>query len=533
MQRSSRGSRASVTGVVGLVSATVAGLLTGLLAGPAHASRTVSESYSVPSSGRLALTGHGFGHGHGMSQYGAQGAARRGLSAQQILAFYYPGTTTASATGTIRVRIWADSDNDVRVVPASGLRVRDTHDGASYALPTTAGIRTWRLRTVSGKAVLDYDNGAWHSYLPGGRPLVGEGEFYGPASVVLRVAGTTRAYRGALRLSSADTVNVVSLDDYVKGVVPREMPASWLPAAVQAQAVAARTYGAWDRAQHASRYYQTCDTTACQVYGGVGSEDSRSNQAVVATARQVLYYQGSPAFTQFGSSSGGWLAAGSRPYLVAKADPYDGFSGNSVHTWTTTLTRATIQRAYPSIGTLQRVRVTRRDGNGDWYGRVEEMVLDGSRSDVTISGTTFRSKFGLRSQWFRFGSGSAGAPAPSPAPTPAPAPAPGPASAITLRWKALGGNESVLGRPRGKEYSVGSGRARRFRHGRIFATSGVGAHELYGRVLKAYMKRGGPTSRLGFPRTAPARFQRRTYARFEHGVLKVFRSGRVKVVYDR
>ena len=107
-------------------------------------------------------------------------------------------------------------------------------------------------------------------------------------------------------------------------------------------------------------------------------EDSRSNAAVDATAGRVLHYGGKPAFTQFSSSSGGWLSAGSQPYLVAKADPYDGHSGNPMHTWTTTLTRGAIQNAYPSLGTLRRVLVTQRDGHGEWYGRVEQMRLDGS-----------------------------------------------------------------------------------------------------------------------------------------------------------
>ena len=184
-------------------------------------------------------------------------------------------------------------------------------------------------------------------------------------------------------------------------------------AAVRAQAVAARTYAAFDRAAHPTRYYHTCDTTSCQVYGGVGDEDSRSNAAVDATAGKVVTYGGKPAFTQFGSSSGGWISAGSQPYLVAKADPYDGFSGNPMHTWTTTLTKASIQKAYPSLGTLKRVLVTQRDGNGDWYGRVEQMTLDGTKADVTLTGDAFRSKFGLRSSWFHFGSG------PTPTPTPA------------------------------------------------------------------------------------------------------------------
>lgn len=379
----------------------------GLCAIPAEASQTVSESYVVPSDGNVRLTGHGFGHGRGMSQYGARGAARKGLTHRQILAFYYPGTTLGTTSGTIRVLLSADTDNDVRVVPASGLRVREVASGKTYALPAKARNKTWRLRTVSGRTTLEYDNGAWRAYKPSGRQLTGDVEFYRSGSLVLRISGTTRAYRGTLRLSRSDTVNVLRLDDYVKGVVPREMPTSWEVAAVRAQAVAARTYAAFDRAAHPTRHYQTCDTTSCQVYGGVASEDSRGTAAVTATANQVLTHGGKPAFTQFGSSSGGWTVAGNMPYLVAKADPYDNHSGNPVHTWTTTLSRAAIQRAWPSLGTLERVVVKRRDGRGDWKGRVEQLVLDGSRSNVTVTGTAFRSTFGLRSAWFRFGSAPA------------------------------------------------------------------------------------------------------------------------------
>jgi SpoIID/LytB domain protein len=216
-----------------------------------------------------------------------------------------------------------------------------------------------------------------------------------------------RTYRGALRSASPvkggqarDTVNVLSMDDYVRGVIPREMPASWQPEAVKAQAVAARTYATWSRGQFPTRYYQICDTSYCQVYGGAGAEDPRSNAAVTATANQILTYDGQPAFTQFSSSSGGWTSAGSVPYLAAKADPYDDYDGNPVHAWTTELGAAKIERAYPAVGTLQGIQVTRRDGNGDWKGRVWTLVLQGSKNDVTVSGDAFRARFGLRSSWF-------------------------------------------------------------------------------------------------------------------------------------
>ncbi len=515
----------AVLGVVlGVLAASV------LVSAPAQASRRVAESYTVPSDGKLRLTGHGFGHGHGMSQYGAQGAAKQGLGYRQILAFYYPGTKLADGGGPVRVLITADTDDDVRVLAASGLRVREVASGSSYALPAASGRTVWRLRTVSGRTVLDYYDGRWRAYLPGGKALSGAAEFHRSGNLTLKVAGSDVVYRGAMRLDAGNTVNVLSMDDYVKGVVPREMPASWQPAAVQAQAVAARTYGSWERDAHASRSYQTCDTTSCQVYGGVAAEDSRSNAAVDATAGKILTYQGKAAFTQFASSSGGWTAAGSMPYLVAKADKYDDHAGNPVHTWTTTVTAAAVQRAWPAVGTLRKVLVTQRDGNGDWYGRVESMTLRGSKSDVVVSGYSFRSSLGLRSHWFRLGTAST--PPPPPA-NPAPAPAPAQESPITARWKAIGGESSVVRGPVGKEYAVAGGLARRYQRGRIFYTQSVGARELYGKVVRPYLRRGGPRSKLGFPTTRPRRFSRGVYAKFEHGVLRVHRSGKVRVGYYR
>ncbi len=104
---------------------------------------------------------------------------------------------------------------------------------------------------------------------------------------------------------------------------------------------------------------------------------------------------------------------------------------------------------------------------------------------------------------------------------------------VMRRWRAIGGYRSVVGAPTGKEYSIAGGRARHFEKGRIYAKRGVGAYELRGRVLRAYKRQGGAAkSRLGFPRTASARFKRGTYARFENGIIKVYRSGRVRVYHS-
>jgi SpoIID/LytB domain protein len=289
---------------------------------------------------------------------------------------------------------------------------------------------------------------------------------------------------------------VVSMDQYIYGVVPDEMPASWQPEAIKAQAVAARTYAAWSRDQHASRYYQICDTTSCQVYGGVAGEDARSNAAVRATAREILTYAGKAAFTQFGSSSGGWTSPGSFPYLTAQADPYDDFAGNPVHDWSTTLNAATLERGYPSIGTLRRVVVVSRDGRGESNGRVTGVVLEGTRSSVSLTGDRFRSVTGLRTTWFTVD------------PTP-----------IISRWTAIGGDTSVVGAVASGEYKVSHGAAQNFARGRIYQSAATGSRELYGPVLDGYQDAGGPGSRLGLPITPVQSRQPGSRAKFQNGVV--------------
>ncbi len=372
---------------------------------------SVDQWYPVPASGRYTVKGHGYGHGRGMSQYGARGAAEAGLTHEEILRFYYPGTELGRFDGTIRVLVSADTTPDVVVVARPGLSVRDLGAKRSHPLPTDLGATRWRVTTdAKNRNVVEYSaGGSWRRWpLDGAKRLQGYGEFRAPGPIDLVTPSGTTTYRGRLRAvapstgsTDRDTVNVLGIDPYVKGVVPAEMPALWAPEAVQAQAVAARTYALWHRQRNVDRHYQVCDTTACQVYRGTGAEHPASNAAVRATKRQVLTFDGDPAFTEFSASSGGFTVASDIPYQVAKRDPYDAATDNPHHTWKVRLTAAAVQRAYPSLGRLRGVRVTSRDGNGQWKGRVLTLVLDGRRNDVRLTGDDFRWAFGLRSTWFR------------------------------------------------------------------------------------------------------------------------------------
>ncbi|MFL6155793.1 MAG: SpoIID/LytB domain-containing protein [Marmoricola sp.] len=353
----------------------------------------------VPVTSTFTVTGHGYGHGHGMSQYGARGAAIAGLTASQILAFYYPGTATGTDSRRIRVQITGDTGHDVVVLPERGLKITDLGTGRTYALPAK-GQKAWRIRVAYGHVRLAYLLGGWHRYKPGGRGyLVGNGQFSSSTSALtLRTPSGDRRYRGYLRLDSGITVNVLALDNYLKGVVPREMPALWQAAAVQAQAIAARTYAARSMTDNNTRAAQVCDTSSCQVYGGLAAEQPASNAAVAATAGKILTYGGIPAFTQFGSSNGGWTSAGNAPYLPAKADPYDATPSNPNSTWTKTINRSAVRAAYPGHGALTSIQVGARDAAGK---RVTQILLTWSDGAVTKpSGDSFRSIFGLKSTYF-------------------------------------------------------------------------------------------------------------------------------------
>lgn len=383
---------------VGVLACVVPLLLTGLAA-PA----TAVDSWPVPRQAWITIKGHGYGHGHGMSQYGAEGAARQGLSYRRIANFYYPGTSWGTARGRVQVEISADTTDDLVVVARTGLRVRDSGTGTVTRLPDNGATR-WRLMVdPAGQDRVSYLTDRWRAW----RGLEGEGTFSaGGAPIALVTPSGVRRYRGRLSAvapgagsQARDTINRLSLDHYLKGVVPLEMPASWSPAAVQAQAVAARTYAAYERAHRTS---PLCDTTSCQVYGGVDAEHPASNAAVAATAHEVLLHRGEPAFTQFASSSGGWTAAGSVPYLPAQRDPYDGWAGNPVHSWSVRVSDALLESRWPAVGNLTRIVVDARDGNGDWGGRVGSATLVGGKGRVRVSGDTLRSVLGLRSTWVTF-----------------------------------------------------------------------------------------------------------------------------------
>jgi stage II sporulation protein D len=387
-----------------MLSFTVAGTVIAGATFVASAPAQAVQVYPRPYDSTIRLSGHGFGHGYGMSQWGAYGAASvHGLSWRAITAFYYPGTRLVNL-GNPRIRVRLDSvgTGNLNVVNTAGLQL------AGKALPATAtGVTRFRAKSLPAAGRMQVDKltaAGWKPYIGIASPAV----FSSPAGVVnvLLANGSSRVYRGSMyanrkTATTVTTVSVLPMESYLRAVVPAEMPSSWHAQALGAQAVAARSYANHNRANSpAGRTYDTCDTTSCQMYSGVPAEYARSSAAVAATAGQTLTYAGAAAFTQFSASNGGYSAAGSRTYLAARTDPYDGAIPNSANTWTATITAARIQARWPSIGTYRQLRIISRDGRGQWGGRVLSAAIDGSKGSVSVTGATIRASFGLRSDWF-------------------------------------------------------------------------------------------------------------------------------------
>ena len=191
------------------------------------------------------------------------------------------------------------------------------------------------------------------------------------------------------------TVNVLPLEQYLRGVVPSEMrAATWPQHALRAQAVASRTYAVWRRAHALDRAYDICDTALCQVYGGATAEYPTSDKAVRATAREILTFRGSPAFAEYSASNGGYTVSGGRPYLPAKKDPYEGMSSD-YYGWTVTIAASELEDFY-NLENLTQIRIAARDGNGRWGGRVTrlEVTTEGgeNRTDVLSERHSFHQR---------------------------------------------------------------------------------------------------------------------------------------------
>ena len=396
-----------------LATATLAATTTAVLAAAATPAAAQGEM--------IQITGRGWGHGRGLGQYGAYGYAEQGWTSARILDHYYGGTTAAAVPGNAPVDPAA-----VRVELRNMIGLATTVGLGSGTIVVKAADGTELQRVSSGAVRLRRDGDGYRVETAGScaGPWTETGRLGSQATLhltadtaatgsdgLLHTCGTTRRtwYRGEIRAAFSSgqprTVNVVPIADYLAGVVPNEVPAGWPEAALQAQAVAARSYAlAGDTRQQP--YADTCDTTRCQVYDGVYTERGgsfrsathpRTDAAIAATSGLIrLTGGGAIARTEFSSSTGGYTAGGDFPAVV---DDGDSIAANPNHTWQVSVPASRLEDRY-NRGRLLSFDVVERNGLGPDGGRVIRVSLEFERGTVTESGDSIRQILGLKSNWF-------------------------------------------------------------------------------------------------------------------------------------
>ena len=344
----------------------------------------------------VVFAGRGYGHGAGMSQWGAYGMARRGAGHVAILRHFYRGAvlrTSPRAAGSIRVLL-ADGRSSVPLVAGAG-HVLLGADGRRVPLAygrvhtiTPAGPGRLRVR-LSGPGVV----------------------VEAPARVVVDAAAARREpvrfagrpYRGVLSIERSGAgirvLNRVAVEEYLRGVVAAEVPASWPAETLNAQAIAARTVAV--RSLNGTAAFDVYADVRSQAYLGVAAEHGATSAAVAATRGQILEYGGEPILALYHSSSGGRTAAaedaleglGPYPYLRSVPDPGDVFS--PLHRWTERRPARRVAAALGFRGSLSSLLVSVHGG------RVREVEAVGAGATTRVTGPALRFALELPSAAFR------------------------------------------------------------------------------------------------------------------------------------
>jgi SpoIID/LytB domain protein len=533
---------------------------------------------AITGSSGFRFYGSGFGHGIGLSQWGASGLAQMGWSHKRILKHFYRSTRVGRPADPVRrVRVGLTWDRSLIHVGAKDgpVKLWVGRKGGRRVGRVPAG-RTWTVRAkASGFAVRDHDG-----KLVGGRTWGGTSfdliATYGSGARASVPEAGASYNRGHLEFNlyrrggswNERLVLPIELEQYLYGL--GEMPSSWPAPALRAQAVAGRTFATYKVRRYAPGDRCNCDITDGtndQVYIGFnkegGADGNRWVAAVDDTRGQVVTHDGAVIQAFYAASDGGhsdsvedvWHGGDADyavPYLKAECDPGEDTGANPWIDWQKAFTAGELtNRLTPytgSIGTVRGFPKVRR-GTG---GRIITTTVRGTNGSASISGSELRWAIGAWDVriWINKDKNITG---PIRDRYDAVMCRPGlPTSriesveggsrqrfekgaifrnggdgitvwlrgAIFREYRAVRGPKGHLGMPTGQIVDVGPGTRALFEHGRILAKPGTGAHALWGRVLNEYLDRGGADGPLGFP-TSRVRSDGSggSLAHFEHGTI--------------
>lgn len=334
--------------------------------------------------------GRGFGHGVGMSAYGAYGYAKAGKNYRFILGHYYTGTSLGSLEKARVVRVLLDiSPGDVGFSGATSACGVSLDPRRSYAAHRNGNSVV--LRGASGKRLASC-----------GRKLRAAGRG------TIAIAGVGK-FRGALEIvptesdaGSLNVVNALAIEQYVKGVMPNEVPPSWPTEELKAQAVAVRSIAI--TGDVGGNGFDLYNDTRSQVYEGLESEYASTNAAVAATRGQVVTYKGDIAQTLYSACSGGHTESAVNvfgspvPYLVGVPDPYDYYC--PLHKWTLDFSGPEISSRLGAYlkGKLKQVVITKTGVSP----RIVSAKLVGTGGTSTVTGSQLSVALGGYDTWMTF-----------------------------------------------------------------------------------------------------------------------------------
>jgi len=372
----------------------------------------------------ITFYGRGYGHGVGLSQYGARGRALAGEDAATILAHYYQGTVLAPIDPSTRIRVlvlskWSASEAKPLVLygragpwSIDGIAATLAPDARLRLIPTPL-IGGWRLVVDAADGTILYDAPAPTDFTIRGAAVETRLQLWSKPTRYDR-------YRGSLRVlvqssTRVSVVNDVALEDYLGGVVPVEMPSTWPASALQAQAVAARSYAA-RRLRPAVSYFDVPDDSTSQIYRGFLAEKATTNAAIAATAASVLLSGTTIINALFHSTGGGATESNENVYTSTSgrriARPVGYLRGSSDRapdgtsfdarapyaTWTSrTYARAQLSAWFAAdprtnVGDLLALDLRDRGVSG----RLVSVTLIGTAGSRAVSGEIFRSVFNAR-----------------------------------------------------------------------------------------------------------------------------------------
>jgi SpoIID/LytB domain protein len=462
--------------------------------------------------------GSGFGHGLGMSQWGAYGLAQQGWKPAEILTHFYSGTNVVkwgSPPGRLRIGL-VHGRTSVRLEAEEGavdLRLGDRAQGEVVA--TVPAGETWRVRVAGNRyQILDAAGATVGRFGGSDTPIFA---IFEPQGSRVRVPEALHAYnRGWIEFGLHDCANgcalrlilVIPPEEYLYGL--GEVPSSWPKAALESQAIAARTYAFTKAAT--SQHRDGCDcalyaSSFDQVYAGWdkegGLDGDRWVAAVDATRNQVVQEAGATIQAFYMSSSGGFTEDnenvwGGTPieYLRGVCDPGDYTTANPSATWEVTLDAGKLTQGLSlGIGVITGFVNAARGVSG----RIISVTVRGENGSESVSGATLRSALGLRDDrvWINRNRHVVGE--------------------IRAKYDAMGCSPGL---PLSRQVAVAGGLRQAFEDATIFFEEGVGAHELHDPVLDFYLRKGGPGGALGFPSTDVRRLENGNLrARFEGGVI--------------